>query len=112
DPGESCDDGNTVGGDGCSMGCQSEFCGKGAVEPGEACDDGNNIGGDGCSANCNSNETCGNSITELSEACDTGGESAVCDADCTAATCGDGTLNASAGETCDDGNTTSGDGCS
>ena len=39
------------------------------------------------------------------EECDDAGESATCDADCTAAVCGDGVLNESAGETCDDGNT-------
>ena len=34
---------------------------------------------------------------------DDGGESATCDADCTVAECGDGTLNVRAGEECDDG---------
>ncbi|MBI5501268.1 MAG: hypothetical protein HY907_13560 [Deltaproteobacteria bacterium] len=37
--GEACDDGNTVGGDGCSADCTSdESCGNGIVDPGEACD--------------------------------------------------------------------------
>ena len=46
------------------------------------------------------------------EQCDDGGQSATCDADCTPASCGDGTLNTAAGEQCDDHNTVSGDGCS
>jgi len=41
DPGEQCDDGNTVDGDGCSATCMREaYCGDGTVDPGEACDDG------------------------------------------------------------------------
>ncbi len=52
--------------------------------------------GPGCS-------TCGDGVVEPGEDCDDGGESATCDADCTAAACGDGTVNATAGESCDDG---------
>src|SRR5881628_2080041 len=53
DPGEQCDDGNTVSGDGCSAACQREpRCGDGVVDPGEQCDDGNTVSGDGCSAAC------------------------------------------------------------
>ena len=56
---------------------------------------------------------CGNQIVEASEACDEAGAStATCDSDCTAVTCGDGTLNTAAGEECEDSNTTAGDGCS
>lgn len=56
---------------------------------------------------------CGNNIFEPpGEQCDTGGESATCDADCTTVACGDGVVNATAGEQCDDGNEQSGDGCS
>ncbi len=47
--------------------------------------------------------TCGNNTLEGSEACDTGGESAGCNADCTAAKCGDGKVNLAAGEQCDSG---------
>ncbi|HJL27901.1 MAG TPA: hypothetical protein RMI62_02330, partial [Polyangiaceae bacterium LLY-WYZ-15_(1-7)] len=46
---------------------------------------------------------CGNGVVEAGEDCDDGGESATCDADCTAVMCGDGVANATAGETCDDG---------
>ncbi|MBL4634777.1 MAG: hypothetical protein JKY56_12965, partial [Kofleriaceae bacterium] len=59
---------------------------------------------------------CGNGIVEVGEACDgngsgTGGETASCNADCTAASCGDGTINTTAGETCDDGDGDNTDAC-
>ncbi len=46
------------------------------------------------------------------EQCDDAGESGLCNADCTLATCGDGYLNEVAGEKCDDANVEDGDGCS
>jgi cysteine-rich repeat protein len=54
---EGCDDGNTVGGDGCSAQCTIEIpsaCGDGSVQTqlGEQCDDGNMANGDGCSSTC------------------------------------------------------------
>ena len=61
---ETCDDGNTVSGDGCSSACQTEtggmidvvdlpVCGDGIVdETNEQCDDGNQVSGDGCSSAC------------------------------------------------------------
>jgi cysteine-rich repeat protein len=53
DPGEECDDGNNIDGDGCDANCTIEpYCGDGILDPGEECDDGNNIDGDGCDANC------------------------------------------------------------
>jgi len=54
EPGETCDDGNTISGDGCSSDCQIEasVCGNGRLEFGETCDDGNTISGDGCSSTC------------------------------------------------------------
>jgi cysteine-rich repeat protein len=85
DPGEGCDDGNTVSGDGCSATCTVEtphaVCGNGIRENGETCDDGNTTNGDGCSSTCTNESVCGN-----------------------------GTVDP--GEQCDDGNTASGDGCS
>ncbi len=56
DPGEECDDGNNVGGDGCRPDCTEEDCGDGILDPGEDCDDGNNVGGDGCGPNCEEEE--------------------------------------------------------
>lgn len=37
DSGETCDDGNTVDGDGCRHDCQVERCGDGAVDAGDVC---------------------------------------------------------------------------
>jgi cysteine-rich repeat protein len=50
-------------------------------------------------------ERCGDGLANLclGEACDTGGNSAACDADCTAVVCGDGFVNPAAGEQCDPG---------
>lgn len=51
DMAEACDDGNTVGGDGCSADCSKiEMCGDGVVDEGEPCDDGNTNTADGCDA--------------------------------------------------------------
>ena len=81
--GESCDDGNTMSGDGCSGTCTWEArCGDRHPDPGEACDDGNHLSGDGCRSDCLSTETCGNHISDYAT-----------------------------GEVCDDGNTMDGDGC-
>jgi cysteine-rich repeat protein len=63
--------------------CITNDCGDGVVQGTEKCDDGNILDGDGCAANCLSKEICG-----------------------------DGVINAPAGEICDDGNATGGDGCS
>ncbi|MBU1239473.1 DUF4215 domain-containing protein [Myxococcota bacterium] len=117
DPGEQCDDGNTLSHDGCNELCQIEpFCGNGVVEPGEECDDGNIVSDDGCSRNCTIETGCGNGILELGEECDDdnidSGDG--CDGDCrmenTLAVCGNGIHEYTEG--CDDGNTTDGDGCS
>lgn len=55
--------------------------------------------------------TCGDGVLDFGEDCDDVGETATCDADCTTAECGDGTLNTTAGEECDDGNADPADGC-
>lgn len=48
---EACDDGNNVGGDGCSADCgKIEICGDGILDEGEPCDDGNTNTVDGCDA--------------------------------------------------------------
>ncbi len=55
---ETCDDGNTENGDGCSSTCQIEsgpsepVCGNSIIESPETCDDGNTENGDGCSSTC------------------------------------------------------------
>ncbi len=112
DPGESCDDGNNVSGDGCSAMCRFEArCGDGIVQMdrGEVCDDGNNFSGDGCRSDCASDETCGNRIidTATGEVCDGTPD---CAPGCrTLLLCGNGRIDP--GEQCDDGNTTRWDGC-
>ncbi len=109
--GETCDDGNVIDGDGCDSNCTSTACGNTVVTVGETCDDGNLTDGDGCDSNCTPT-ACGNGIGTAGEACDGGPfGSPTCDPDCTLAACGDTTLNPAAGEQCDDGNLTSGDGC-
>lgn len=121
---ETCDDGNVLSGDGCNSQCQTEVgwdCYNGACAPAacgnqiyecpmqsdgmiacESCEDGNTTSGDGCSATCE---------LEAGWSCD--GTS------CYQVVCGDGRADCTPGadgnylcESCDDGNTESGDGCS
>ncbi len=51
---ETCDDGNTHDGDGCSATCtcETEICGDGILGCTEQCDDGNTLDGDTCSSEC------------------------------------------------------------
>lgn len=57
--------------------------------------------------------SCGNGIVEGDEICDDGpAATSQCDDDCTVPACGDNNINASANETCDDGNDLPGDTCS
>ena len=109
---ESCDTGGQSAS--CETNCTTPICGDGILNiiAGEVCDDGNTVAGDGCNAACTSNETCGNGIQDSEEECDVAGTSSSCDDDCTFAECGDGKINAVAGEECDDGNTNNIDGCS
>jgi hypothetical protein len=51
---------------------------------------------------------CGDGVVQPDEECDAAGESDTCNADCTAASCGDTIWNASAGESCDDGSSSLG----
>ncbi len=55
---------------------------------------------------------CGNGTVDGAEQCDTSGESATCNSNCTTSRCGDSVRNTTAGEQCDDGNTSANDGCS
>lgn len=74
--GETCDDGGTTPGDGCSATCQTEtpVCGNSIVEYLEQCDDGGTANGDGCDSNCQiENPVCGNGVLEFGEQCDDGG---------------------------------------
>lgn len=114
DPGEGCDDDNSLPGDGCSGVCAVEpgyecpvvgepcvplvVCGDGVVGGVELCDDGNTESGDGCVAACSSIEP-GYSCPLAGGAC-----SETVDA------CGNGSVDS--GEECDDGAAVAGDGCS
>ena len=107
---ETCDDGNHVGGDGCSPDCKTETdwicavpgracvytvaCGDGAVAGAETCDDKNTRAGDGCDSSCH---------LEPGWTCPQAGARCV-------PRCGDGMKLGF--EACDDGNTSPGDGCS
>jgi len=110
--GEDCDDGNADDTDDCLATCVAASCGDGAIQAGvETCDDGNEVGTDACTASCQE-AICGDGVAwEGMEECDAAGESAECDADCSAADCGDMVVNAAAGEACDDGNADNTDDC-
>lgn len=134
--GEVCDDGNLTNNDACSNDCKlgngrpctgtnqcvgvcnpainacapKNVCGNGVREANEACDDGNKTSGDGCSAQC---------LVEIGGGCTSSQQclSGICDlssgspGDCEpVGACGNGVQEG--GESCDDGNTAAGDGCS
>jgi cysteine-rich repeat protein len=124
--GEQCDDLNTANGDGCDASCHVESvasCGNGAIDAssGETCDDHNTNNLDGCSAACRIEngwtcptlgarcvETCGDGLVVGDEVCDDTNsvDDDYCSNDCrTKRSCGDGAVQASAGEQCDDHNT-------
>ena len=108
---ESCDDGNSLDGDGCSAFCTVEGgwtctgepsvctlkCGNGALDAGETCDDGDTADGDGCSSTLPGRE-------RLRAA---RGAPSVCTPNC-----GNGVARDRQGEACDDGDDDDGDGCS
>jgi len=100
DPGEECDDGNNVSGDGCNKGCGDEdgvaVCGNGIWEAGEECDDGNTTIHDGCSDNCEIEYECGDQVceTNMGENCQR------CQQDC-CPNCGNGVYEPGNGEECD-----------
>ncbi|OJH39090.1 hypothetical protein BON30_16170 [Cystobacter ferrugineus] len=107
---ESCDDGNTTDGDGCSATCGAveegwacdtpgqacirTTCGNGTRDNTETCDDGNTTAGDGCDTRC---------LVEEGWSCTAQGDR------CFAATCGDRII--AGDEECEDGNALPGDGC-
>ncbi len=118
---EECDDGNSNNTDVCANDCTFgvySVCGDGEVTLGEDCDDGNTLDGDSCSSVCLDDP-----FTEVPGLCTAASDcedvagiftrvfgftvdsSMICDE-----SCGDGYLQET--EECDDGNNTSGDGCS
>jgi len=114
DAGETCD---TALDPCCPTDCTLPVCGDGDPEGtlacgnAEFCDDGNAIDTDNCPNDC-SDIVCGDGDVEGAEDCDPPA-AGTCDALCNSIipVCGDGITQPSIGETCDDGNTTSGDGC-
>ena len=93
------DDSSSSSGNG---GATMPACGDGKLNDGEACDDGNTNDGDGCAADC--------SAIEDGYACDENGCNKDPDFMPDKPICGNSKLED--GETCDDGNRSSGDGCS
>ncbi len=140
--GETCDDGNTQNGDGCSATCDTEaivppapvpvpepVCGNGVKEGAEICDDGNTeteacaYGQTSCmvcAATCEwtpgaATSYCGDGLVAAQEQCDDNGNvnGDGCSALCTIELQPVcGNGTVESGETCDDGNTTTGDACS
>ncbi|MBM3231507.1 DUF4215 domain-containing protein, partial [Candidatus Peregrinibacteria bacterium] len=112
EPGETCDDSNTDGGDGCSSKCRIEVaaripaCGDGIRDSGETCDDGNTDSGDGCDSSCTKEPVCGNGEVESGEECDNGDRNSdtnpdACRSQCKKSRCGDGVQDNN--EQCDGG---------
>lgn len=92
DPGEECDDANSVNNDLCNNQCKITNCGNGVVDAlEEECDDANQVEGDGCDTNCTIS-ACGNGITGIDEECDDANdiEGDGCDSNCTISSCGNG----------------------
>lgn len=120
EPGEQCDDGNSVAGDGCGASCQFEpgfycptpgspcvasVCGNGIVEGVEQCDDGPWAADSSGVKKDRPFDGCYNCKREVNCPVGAGPGPTPC-----VSVCGDGLLFP--GEGCDDGNTTDGDGCS
>ncbi len=113
---EQCDDGNSVSGDGCDAACKIEVCGNLVVQTSVLCD---NMGCDADSGNagvsCASDDDCtsGGLCKSLAERsggllCDGGASSGLACTD--DSQCPDGACLPKC-ESCDDGNSASGDGC-
>lgn len=119
-PREECDDGNLLGGDGCSASCLLPRCGDGVLdlELFEECDDGagnSNIRPGACRLSCRRARCSDGVVDAPRETCDDGnllgGDG--CNATCNSnERCGNGFIDTPFGETCDDANFLSHDGCS
>ena len=134
EPGEQCDDGNTQDGDCCSSTCQFETIGSSCNDRNlctsvDICDGAGSCMGlvpvtctalDQChvAGVCDPVNGCSNPPKTNGTGCDDGNECTIKDqcinGTCTgnSQTCGDGVVQSSCGEQCDDGNTRSADGCS
>ncbi|MCA9515696.1 MAG: DUF4215 domain-containing protein, partial [Myxococcales bacterium] len=132
DPGEECDDGELLNGtdlspNHCSATCRFISCGNERKDPGEQCDDGDpaiegttapfngdtgrcladtcscNICGDQKVNGVGSSADCPAPATRVEECDDGPNNTANCNYDCTLPECGDGIVNFTAGEFCDNG---------
>ncbi|MEN9799810.1 MAG: hypothetical protein RL653_3507, partial [Pseudomonadota bacterium] len=127
DPGEQCDDGNTIQGDGCDNNCNGTACGNGQLDPGqdpnnptEECDpgplgdsptcNGINAGGRKCKyqlcGDAYTNEAISPATQSRVEQCDPGQvgvNSTTCTSICKLSFCGDQFVNPVANEQCDPG---------
>ncbi len=116
DDGEACDDGNRADGDGCSARCVDEDCddprgcvpvsarcGDRVLQPEEGCDDGNRDSGDGCDATCRG-EAGFCAANPNGVQCNDGNATAGdgCSPSCLFEFCGDGIVQPTLGERCDD----------
>ena len=131
--GEQCDNGtamNTGAYGMCKPDCKpGPRCGDGVVQAGdgEQCDNGFNLtayvkhpSATDCAPSCKRPRSCGDGVVDFPfEQCDNGaantnsGAYNACTNECMlGARCGDGIVQAAAGEQCDDGNRVNGDGCS
>lgn len=100
--GEACDDGNLVGSDGCDARCQVGRCGDGILQFEEECEDGNRADGDGCDALCRA-ELADCSRQPNIECFDGNQRSGDgCSSTCRGEFCGDGIVQPTLGERCDD----------
>ena len=103
DPGEECDDGNDDGGDGCQD-CRRGECGDAILEIGEVCEDGNVDDGDGCDSFCQPEfVACDPAIVPFLQCADGNLQSGDgCSSTCLSEFCGDGIVQPTRGERCDD----------
>ncbi|MDP2339336.1 MAG: DUF4215 domain-containing protein [Deltaproteobacteria bacterium] len=103
DPDEDCDDGNDDVGDGCQD-CQRGTCGDSILQAGEVCEDGGVDGGDGCSSFCEAEfERCDPDLVPFLQCADGNLQSGDgCTAACLQEFCGDGIVQPTRGERCDD----------
>ena len=116
---EACDDGDANRNDvpnACRLNCRLPRCGDGTVDADESCDDGNNLDGDECNRDCRlAGGECGDGVLNPGEECDDGlllnDDEApdACRTTCKLPKCGDGIVDPTNDEQCDEGDANSDD---
>ncbi len=108
DPGEQCDDGNAVDGDGCDTNCRTTGCGNDIQTAGEDCD---GLDDDACPGECSATCRCGECLTNADcndnnpctdDACSSAGGAFACENTNNTAPCSDGN-SCTMGDVCDGG---------